>query len=106
MVVVLASVDLASGRSCGHMKHRGNEITQRFWEWIPAYSELVLEHGDRGWKALEDQNGLGTLNEGIVFLRGMKNFMPRCGCVTNWYQRKVTTLDLLGLMDESRKNHI
>jgi hypothetical protein len=33
-------------------------------------------------------------------------FMPHRGCVTKWYQSMVTTLDLLGLMDESLKNSI
>jgi hypothetical protein len=33
-------------------------------------------------------------------------FLPHRGCVTNWYQSVITTLGLLGLMDESLQNHI
>ena len=32
-----------------------------------------------------------------------KKITPHCGCVTNWFQSMVTTLGLLGLMYESRK---
>jgi hypothetical protein len=32
-----------------------------------------------------------------------KNISSRSGCVTNWYQSMVTTLGLLGLMYEPRK---
>jgi hypothetical protein len=44
-------------------------------------------------------------NSGILSLeeKTKKKFSCRSGCVTNWYQSMVTTLGLLGLMYESRK---
>jgi hypothetical protein len=35
-----------------------------------------------------------------------KNLSCHSGCVTNWYQSTVTTLGLLGLMDEFHRNSI
>ena len=69
-------------------------------------SELVSEHGDRGWKSLEEQNGIETPNEGIDSPKKRENLIPHRGCVTNWYQSMVTTLGLLGLMRELHKKHI
>jgi hypothetical protein len=63
-----------------------------------------LEHGDHGWKSLEEQNGIETPNEGIDSPKKRKNLIPHHGCVTNWYQSMVTTLGLLGLMHESYEN--
>jgi hypothetical protein len=80
--------------------------TRRTWERISASSELGLEHGDHGWKDLEEKNGIETLNGGFDFLKKNEILMPHHGCVTNWYQSMVTTLGLLGLMDESLKNHV
>jgi hypothetical protein len=47
-------------------------------------------------------------NSGILSLeeKTKKNFSRRSGCVTNWYQSMVTTLGLLGLMNELRRNSI
>jgi hypothetical protein len=39
--------------------------TRRTWERISASSELGSEHGDRGWKALEEKNGIETPNGGF-----------------------------------------
>jgi hypothetical protein len=47
------------------MQVYGDERTRRTWERISSSSELVSEHGDRGWKALEEHNGIETPNEGI-----------------------------------------
>jgi hypothetical protein len=35
-----------------------------------------------------------------------ENLSCRSGCVTNWYQSMVTTLGLLGFMNELHKNSI
>jgi hypothetical protein len=46
-------------------------------------------------------------NSGILSLEEkMKNLGCRSGYVTNWYQSMVTTLGLLGLMNELRRNSI
>jgi hypothetical protein len=49
-----------------------------------------------------------TSREGAYQTKGAnaRLLTHRRGCVTNWYQSMVTTLDLLGLMDESLKNSI
>jgi hypothetical protein len=46
--------------------------TQRTWERISSSSELGSEHGDRGWKALEEKNGIETPNGGFDFLKKKK----------------------------------
>jgi hypothetical protein len=63
-------------------KYRGNGRTQRTWKRVSSSSELGSEHGDRGWKALEEQNGIESPNEDIDFLKKNKIFMPHHGCVT------------------------
>jgi hypothetical protein len=46
-------------------------------------------------------------NSGILSLEEKtKKFSCHSGCVTNWYQSMVTTLGLLGLMNELRRNSI
>jgi hypothetical protein len=49
-------------------------------------------------------------NSGILSLeektKKKENLSCRSGCVTNWYQSMVTTLGLLGLMNELRRNSI
>jgi hypothetical protein len=35
-----------------------------------------------------------------------ENFKFRSGCVRNWYQSMVTTLDLFGLMNELRRSSV
>jgi hypothetical protein len=88
----------------GHMQVYGDERTRRTWERISASSKLVLGHGYRGWKALKEHNGIETPNEGIDSPTKRENLSPHRGCVTNWYQSMVTTLGLLGLMQESYEN--
>jgi hypothetical protein len=105
-VVVLAPVVLASGHSPRSYASIEGWKNPKTWERISASSELGSEHGDHGWKALEEKNRIGTPNEGIVFLEKNEIFTPLHGCVTNWYQSMVTTLGLLGLMDESLKNRV
>jgi hypothetical protein len=46
--------------------------TRRTWERISASSELGSEHGDRGWKALEEKNGIETRMGVLIFLRRTK----------------------------------
>ena len=46
-------------------------------------------------------------NSGILSLEEERKFYFCCsGYVTNWYQSMVTTLGLLGLMYESRKERL
>jgi hypothetical protein len=39
---------------------------------ISTSSELSFEHGDHGWKALDEKNVIETLNEGFDHLRRTK----------------------------------
>jgi hypothetical protein len=48
--------------------------TRRTWERLPASSELGSEHGDHGWKAMKEQNGIGTSNGGFDSPKKRKNF--------------------------------
>jgi hypothetical protein len=38
---------------------------RRTWERISTISDLGSEHGDHGWKSLEEKNGTETLHEGF-----------------------------------------
>jgi hypothetical protein len=82
-----------------------NGRAQRTQERIFVRSELGSDHGVCGWKDLEDLNVKETLNGGFYFLKKNKILTPHHGCVINWYQSVVTTLGLLGLMDESLKKN-
>ena len=57
------------------------------------------------WKSL---SALGPhRNLGILSLEKKdKNLLCHSGCVTNWYQSMVTTLGLLGLMNELRRSFV
>jgi hypothetical protein len=50
--------------------------TRRTWERIYASSELGSEHGDRGWKALEEHNGIETPNGGFDSPKKSEILMP------------------------------
>jgi hypothetical protein len=71
--------------------------------YLPALSS-VSEHGDHGWKALEEKNGIETPNEGIDSPKKNENFeSPPWVCYKLVSEHK-TTLGLLGLMHESYEN--
>jgi hypothetical protein len=75
--------------------------TQGAQERISASSELGSEHGDCGWRVLQEQNGIETSNGGFDSFKKNEILMSHHGCATNWYQSTATTLGLLGLMHES-----
>jgi hypothetical protein len=80
-VVVLAPIVLASGHSpCSYASIEGWK-NLKTWERISFSSEIDLDHGDHGWKSLEEHNRIGTPSEGIVFLEKNEIFTPLHGCV-------------------------
>jgi hypothetical protein len=74
MVVVLAF-----GYSPRSYESIGDERARRSWERISSFSELISEHGDHGWKALEEKNGIETPNGGFVFSRRTQFLRPIMG---------------------------
>jgi hypothetical protein len=46
--------------------------TRGTWEGYIFQSELGFEHGDHGWKALDEQNMIETLDGGFDYLRRPK----------------------------------
>ena len=71
--------------SYGHMQVERGGRTLRKWERISAISKLGSEHGDHGWKYLEENNGIETPYEGIDSLKKNGIFTPYHGCVKIWY---------------------
>jgi hypothetical protein len=69
--------------------------TRRTWERLPTSSELGLEHGDRGWKAMKEQNGIGTSNGGFDSPKKSEIFTP-----LPWvcYRKRLTCKHNLGLI--------
>jgi hypothetical protein len=49
-----------------------NECLKNFGKVYPVGSELGFEHGDRGWKDLDEQSVVETPNEGFDHLRRTK----------------------------------
>jgi hypothetical protein len=48
--------------------------TQGTWRGISTSSELGFEHGDRGWKALDEHNVIETPNGGFEILKEKQNY--------------------------------
>jgi hypothetical protein len=62
-----------------------NGRTRRTWERIYVGFYLGSEHGDPGWKALEEKNGIETPNGGLIFFKKNEILMPHHGCVTKMF---------------------
>jgi hypothetical protein len=56
--------------------------------------------------AMRRKGNLERVKESIILMSHPLKDHLGVGCVTNWYQSMVTTLGLLGIMDESLKTSI
>jgi hypothetical protein len=80
---------------------------------VSTSPEPGFECGGSCWRVLDENYVIEIPKLGFGIVKENKIMMPHplkehlgFGCVTNWYQSMVTILGVLGIMEESRKNHI